>query len=371
MKILYVSDPRTTFSNLDLVGSTNAMMTLAREFKADVIGIKDDIDHAYPSNFICAKSKRKDLQGLIENVSEIANNYDIIHFYCASSSIGRYLDTVKFPKPVVFTMTVPPVLSFINHTYREHYQRIAYDPNIHMVFVSKWCRDAYIEELDIEIEKIQGTYMTIYEGYDDISTMEKDSTITLPEKYFVIVGRLTPSKNIVPCLKSIQCTKLPAVLIGADWGDDEYRVEVKKAFRYGTDVWFPALSRSQCRDVMRRAEALICLSELEAAIRILLESALSGTPVLTWDKFPSLKELADYIPSPSICIKYEEIKRKRWESRYQLIGDHLNSLVGKRQLIDDAVRDRFSVPTAIRIHEKMYMNVLSGGPFMNQRSNNI
>ena len=120
------------------------------------------------------------------------------------------------------------------------------------------------------------------------SSPEADRTagVSLPEDYFLFVGRVAANKGLPTLLDALAQmdarSRRPLVLMGRDWG--QRGALEARAHALGLDGMVRFLghvdSPSVYRGVIRRARALVLPSEWEAFGLVLLEAMAAGTPVV-------------------------------------------------------------------------------------------
>jgi glycosyltransferase involved in cell wall biosynthesis len=113
--------------------------------------------------------------------------------------------------------------------------------------------------------------------------------------FVLLVGNISPRKRQNETVRALAAAGIVPVIAGGFHGSDAQRWEFDDAVRSAHGVWVKEQSPATVRSLMRKAEALIHLSEAEGQSLAILESLAEGTPVICSD-LPANRELAVTYP---------------------------------------------------------------------------
>ncbi len=251
-------------------------------------------------------------KGMVQDL--IKNKIDIYHGL--SHEIPRGLNKKSIKSVVTIHDLIfkvrPNLYPFIDRQIYDNKFRYACENSDKIITVSENTKQDVIRFYNIPEEKIQVNYlMTDPIFYDD---KKEGLEINLPNNYLLYVGAISPRKNIRTILESftIKNDFPPLVIVGKG---KRYKKElehfIQKNKIRNKIIWLNNIEGNKdLKTIYQNADLLIYPSVYEGFGMPILESILSGTPVLT-SNISSLPEVGGefsyYLDNP---INKEEMHEK-------------------------------------------------------------
>ncbi|MGB1216823.1 MAG: glycosyltransferase family 4 protein [Saprospiraceae bacterium] len=278
-------------------------------------------------------------KGIIKDL--IKNKIDIYHGL--SHEIPRGLNRTNIKSVVTMHDLIfkeqPHLFPFIDRQIYDNKFRHACENSDKIITVSENTKQDVIRFYNIPEEKIQVNYlMTDPIFYDD---KKEELNINLPKDYLLYVGAISPRKNLKTILASftIKNDFPPLVVVGRG---KKYKKELETFIHQNKIkhkiIWLNNIeNNSELKAIYQNASLLIYPSIYEGFGMPVLESILSGTPVLT-SNISSLPEVGGkfsyYLDNPK---DKEEMHHKIEYILFDLELKNLNLIQAQKY-----VRDKFN-----------------------------
>ena len=292
-------------------------------------------------------------------------NYDIINFHIGYvSAITQISRKLPEGQKCVITFHVNPGLG-LAHVIRDASLELDENPNVRIVCVSNFVKEKFEEKV---LFKVSNNSRVIHNTSPELNLLIPDnSELESP----VIIGKVTPSKNILEVLQELIKYKIPVTFIGgvfrsnvrsrSEW-EDQYINETLNLLESNKYLieWLDYIPHDEVMKRLNKSKALIHLSQLEACSLVTIEALSLGVPVIYSDAVPSMREIyelegVELKSSLGYPLPYAH---RRWKARGKLLADAITS-VEANPLDRLKIKEYYDRNFSNEIYVRKYLNVFN------------